>query len=508
VAIRLSLPWRIGGLVAGTTLPLIAFATAVVYFNYIEQRDAAHDRVLAAVRSTRSVLDAETQRITTALQVLAQSDALRRGDLETFRRIANGYLREFDADTLLVLGDRDGRIVLDSRGNVEPGGAGPGARRAQHNKVFDTGRPEYSELFFGTLSKRLLLTISVPVMRDGVVVYDLSINPPLSLFQKLLESQTPGPAWTFSFFDQKGVNFARLPNPAETVGKPASPTLLAELFKAREAKLMTRSLENVPLLTAFTRSDVSGWTVAAGIDEKTLVAPLQRRLLITMLIGLALLSVGLAFAVRLGTRVARAEAVQALLVDELNHRMKNVLTMVQLLASQTFRAIPAAAEATRAFQQRIAALARASGLLRADRWQSAELREIVINIVNPLGPALAARVDAQGPSVALVPQSAMLVSMVLHELATNAVKYGALSNDGGRVDLRWQPIGAGGARKLQIVWSESGGPPVEASERKGFGTTLIQRGFADQSGGRADVEFLPSGVRCTLECALPAQDPG
>ena len=188
--------------------------------------------------------------------------------------------------------------------------------------------------------------------------------------------------------------------------------------------------------------------------------------------------------------------------------MKNVLTMVQLLASQTFRSIPAAAEATRAFQQRIAALARASGLLRADRWQSAELREIVANIVEPLGPALAARVSAEGPSVALVPQSAMLVSMVLHELATNAVKYGALSNDGGRVDLRWQAIGAGSARKLQIVWSESGGPPVEATERKGFGTTLIQRGFADQSGGRANVEFLPSGVRCTLECTLPAQDPG
>lgn len=502
MAKRLSLPWRIAGLVAGTTLPLILFAAAVVYFNYVEQREAVHDRVLSVVRSTRSVLDAETQRITTGLQVLAQSNALARDDLDAFRRSANAFVAQFDGDTSLVLGDRDGRILFDSR---SPNLVEDGAHRARKSGVFETGRPQYSELFYGVLSKRQLLTITVPVMRDGAVIYDLSINPPLELFQKLLESQTPGPAWTFSFFDQKGVNFARLPNPSETVGKPASPTLLGELFKAPEAKLMSRSLENVPLLTAFTRSGVSGWTVAAGIDEQSLIAPLQRRLLITAIIGLALLALGLAFAVRLGARVARAEAVQGLLVDELNHRMKNVLTMVQVLASQTFRSMPAAAEPIRLFQQRIAALARASGLLRADRWQSAEMRDIARNFAEPLGPALSARVHIEGPPVALSPQVAMLVSMVLHELATNAVKYGALSNDSGIVTLHWRLSEDAYPPKLLIEWTERGGPKVTAAERRGFGTSLIQRGFTEQSGGRAQVEFLPEGVRCTLECPASAQ---
>ena len=115
MANRLSLPWRIGGLVAGTTLPLILFAAAVVYFNYIEQRAAAHDRVLAVVRSTRAVLDAETQRITTGMQVLAQSNAIAGDDLDAFRRIANAFVSQFDGDTSLVLGDREGRVLFDSR---------------------------------------------------------------------------------------------------------------------------------------------------------------------------------------------------------------------------------------------------------------------------------------------------------------------------------------------------------------------------------------------------------
>jgi two-component sensor histidine kinase len=175
--------------------------------------------------------------------------------------------------------------------------------------------------------------------------------------------------------------------------------------------------------------------------------------------------------------------------------MKNVLTMAQVLAQQTFRSLPAAAEPIRMFQQRIAALARASGLLRADRWQSAEMQDIAQNVSEPLGPALAARLKVAGPAVALTPQIAMLVSLVLHELATNAVKYGALSNDSGIVDLRWRLAEGVYPPRLQIEWIERGGPPVAPADRKGFGTSLIQRSFTEQSGGRAQGSF------CRKACA-------
>ena len=111
-----------------------------------------------------------------------------------------------------------------------------------------------------------------------------------------------------ALFDQNGINFARVPHPESTVGQRASPTLFAEMFKAPEAKVPTVSLEGVPLLTAFARSDLTRWTVAAGIAEGTLTAPLVRQLVLTAAIGTVLLLIGLAFAVRLATRLARAEA--------------------------------------------------------------------------------------------------------------------------------------------------------------------------------------------------------
>jgi two-component sensor histidine kinase len=94
-----------------------------------------------------------------------------------------------------------------------------------------------------------------------------------------------------------------------------------------------------------------------------------------------------------------------------------------------------------------------------------------------------------------------MISMMLHELATNAAKYGALSNEGGEVSVDWRPVGDG-ADRVQLTWRETGGPAVTAPERKGFGTTLIQRGLTGQLGGSANIEFAPTGLRCTLECPV------
>src|SRR4029079_16127266 len=106
--------------------------------------------------------------------------------------------------------------------------------------------PAYSPLFQGSASKAMTLSIAVPVFHKGEVIYELSFNPPLADFQRILERQQPSERWTFSFFDQNGVNFARLPNPETTIGQKASPTLYAEMFKAPEAKILTVSLEGVP----------------------------------------------------------------------------------------------------------------------------------------------------------------------------------------------------------------------------------------------------------------------
>jgi hypothetical protein len=302
----LSLRLRLAILVAGTILPLIGFAAAIVYQHYRQDQRDAFARVLQNTRSIQLVLDREMQGIVSGLTVLAGSDSLSRGDFEGFRSRAKAFLAQFPDAPSIVIGDREGRQVFNS--SRPPGEAlPPRVRRESRQQVFQTGKPVFSELFTGSVSNRPIVTVTVPVLRDGVVVYDLSFDPPLEIFQRIIEQQKPGEDWTISIFDQQGVNFARVPNPQGTVGREASPSLFAVIFSAKEGQARTTSLEGVPLLTAFVHSDLTGWISAAGIAEKTLVAPAVRSFLLTAAIGIAMLGIGLAFAVRMATTIARGE---------------------------------------------------------------------------------------------------------------------------------------------------------------------------------------------------------
>jgi two-component sensor histidine kinase len=435
--------------------------------------------------------------MTAGLQVLALSQALQRGDFEAFRHDAEAFLTRFSDHQTIVVADREGRQVFNTR--ATRGQALPvRAMRAGTGQVFETRRPVYSPLFTGSVTGEPIVTITVPVFRGGEVILDLSFNPSVAEFQRILERQRPGERWTFSFFDQNGVNFARLPNPERTLGQRASPTLFAEMFKVPEAKVMTVSLEGVPLLTAFSRSELTGWTVAAGIAEETLTAPLLRQLMLTAAIGLVMLLIGLGFALRLATRLARAEAMQSLLVDELNHRVKNTLQTVQSIATQTFRHARDIPEALHKFEGRVVAMGQANSLLSEDNWRNADMRDLVDSALEPFRAKERDRVHVSGPRLSIAPSSAVMISMILHELATNAAKYGALSNDNGEVFVDWCLAGD----CVQLNWRESGGPQVAPPERKGFGTTLIQRGLTAQLGGSAEIEFAPDGMRCTLQCPV------
>ena len=184
-----------------------------------------------------------------------------------------------------------------------------------------------------------------------------------------------------SIFDGEGVNFARVPNPQDTIGKRASPTLYAAMFQKSEATLLSVSLEGVPLITAYTRSSLTGWTVAAGIAEATLVGPLWRNLAITSLIGGVLLLIGLAFAVRMATTIARGEMLHNLLIEELNHRVKNTLAILQSIAAQTFRS--ASRDEREKFEGRLGALAEAHNLLSKEKWQGSELQDVAGRVLQP-----------------------------------------------------------------------------------------------------------------------------
>ncbi|MFC3079988.1 sensor histidine kinase [Phenylobacterium terrae] len=202
-----------------------------------------------------------------------------------------------------------------------------------------------------------------------------------------------------------------------------------------------------------------------------------------------------------GSRLAEEQRV--LLLHELNHRIRNTLVTVQSIAEQTLRASGLDPAVRDDFTQRLIALSKAHDVLVEESWAGADLQAIVDQAlaahVRPDRPAL----TVDGPPVRLSPQQAVAMSLVLHELATNAVKHGALSAPEGRVTLTWNfALDSEGGRHLTVLWEESGGPPVSRPTRQGFGSRLIARSFAAESGGRAEVDFRPEGVRCILQVPL------
>ena len=494
-----SLPVRLALLVAGTTLPLIVFAAVLVFNDYEQDRKEASQRVVETVHSLRLVLDAEMQRMTGGLRVLALTNALRDGDFEGFRRIASGFLDQYGRDGVVLVADREGRQLFSSV-TTDTASLPPRNNRDIVDKLFATKTPQYSNLFTGAVKRRPIVTVEVPVFRDGEVLYDISFSPPIEIFQSLIEKQRPNPDWTISIFDGDGINFARMPNPEATVGRRASPSLYAEMQRRNEATLQTVSLEGVPLITSFARSSITGWTVAAGIAESSLVGPLWRNLAITSVIGGVLLLTGLAFAVRMATTIARGEMLHDLLIEELNHRVKNTLAILQSIATQTFRS---ASKAEREkFEGRLGALAEAHNLLSSEKWQGSDLQDLVGRVLQPYVINSPERVRLSGPKIPLSPRLSVVLSMIIHEIATNAAKYGALSNDTGTVALDWEAVTENGKPKLRLVWAESGGPLVTAPVQRGFGSRLIERSARDQLGGEATVDFLPRGVVCTVTCSL------
>lgn len=204
------------------------------------------------------------------------------------------------------------------------------------------------------------------------------------------------------------------------------------------------------------------------------------------------------------TEREEAERAKELLVAELNHRVKNTLSVVQAIAHQTFRPSAAPADARKAFEGRLTALSMAHNLLTKTNWESVSLEELAHSTLDARG-ANAGRVSLAGPSILLPPKEALSIAMALHELCTNAVKYGSLSNESGKVDVHWAH-NSGTRPVLEIQWSESGGPPVVRPRHRGFGSVLLDRTLAQDLGGEVKTSFEPAGLRCSI--LAPLTSPG
>src|SRR5215213_6621953 len=198
----------------------------------------------------------------------------------------------------------------------------------------------------------------------------------------------------------------------------------------------------------------------------------------------------------------RSEEHQRLLIRELQHRVKNTLATVQALLRATARSASTVEGFKQVFEARVLSLSRTHNLLVENTWRAAPIRNILRSELGPYDDGAGTRVLLAGPAVELSAELALPIGMAVHELTTNAAKYGAFSTPRGWLEVEWDVRGTDGSRRLALRWTEHDGPPVEAPSRKGFGSSLIQRLLATQCRAEIDFDFDRLGLRLRMSVPL------
>ncbi|HEX2555776.1 MAG TPA: HWE histidine kinase domain-containing protein [Microvirga sp.] len=276
-------------------------------------------------------------------------------------------------------------------------------------------------------------------------------------------------------------------------------------------------------LYVFRRSPGYRMVSLIGVPMEAVLAPWRARLWVYLAlaaVAFAMIAVLAAWAAEWFTRQqARSEELERrvhertaeleealkqkeVLVAELNHRVKNTLATVQSIARQTLRSAPDLTAFGASFDERLMALSSTYALLTETDWAAAGLTDLLKAELAPYLQDDASRVQLTGPSIDLPPGLALSFGLVVHELTTNAAKYGALSNGAGEVDVAWSVRAAEPDPLLRLAWTERGGPPVAPPQRLGFGTRLITTSF-ERVGGTVRFAYPESGVRCTIEVPVP-----
>lgn len=187
-----------------------------------------------------------------------------------------------------------------------------------------------------------------------------------------------------------------------------------------------------------------------------------------------------------------------LLMREISHRSKNLLAIIQAMARQTARHVDSIDDFLNQFNARVQALARSHDLLVQENWHGAALRDLLKSQLSPYVDTDLTQVTIDGPSVLLKPETAQNLGLALHELASNASKYGALTVPAGRVTIRWSEIADGERSGIELLWAETGGPTLGVPKKRGFGSMLIQQNLSRSLESEVELKFEPDGVNCCI----------
>ncbi len=529
-AAPLSLRAQLVRLVLALLLPSIAVTVLLLWAIDREAYKTQERQLEATARTLSLVIDGRIAEQVSTVQALSVSPNLARADWSGFAAQARAALSE--TDSWVVVRSAEGEAWVNTHSGLSkhlPAAPTPkGVWSGQRGGAF------VSNVIWGPSAKTPVIVVMKPVtLNDGRTV-GLSVVQPATSFTALLKRQQLPSRWTASVLDANVRIVGRSRAAEKYVMGSTAPTMTNALRERPSGILRARTFEGIDVLTAYVQLPGYHWTAVVAMPREEAAGAARRAILVGMAVGLLLLTVGVLLALRTGARIAApvenlaraafdwiqgrgasfppstglretdelsrafAAALRAvderdeqhrLLMNELNHRVKNTLATVQAVAQHSRRGAASLDDYVYALEGRIIAMARAHELLTRSSWEGAEMRELAHEALEAFaGP----RVRISGPPVRIAPTDALNLSLILYELATNAAKHGALSNDSGVVDLSWRPAG----NHIEVVWTESGGPPVSPPRQRGFGSRLIARAAEDLQ--PSQLEYAPEGFRCHL----------
>lgn len=499
----MSLRWRLTLLVIGTILPLAILAGISSYYLSRVYDDTNATRLLQLARSVLAAVESRFDIATSTLQVLATAEELARDDFVAFEKHARGLMETLLPAANVVLANADGFPLVNTAIQA-PRPLNPDVAKAvisTYREVFETGRVAVSPLFYGTLLRRHAVRIVVPVFRNGTVVYVLGASISSETLSELI-NQVGRQDWTLAIWDRNNTVLARNRDWEKYVGHQASSTILPALSEKRDQLLVTTTFDGVRVQTAVVHSPQFGFSLGIGVPESIVTRPRNEVLIFLAAVSLLCLLISALLASRLASQVLSADRHRDVLMEELNHRERNLLATIQGIAAQTKRSSVSKDESWNRFDERILALAIAHESLTSSQWRNVKLGELIEASLRPFG-SLADSIKLAGDELVSVDaKTATSVTLALNELATNALKYGALSVPDGTVELSWLVDHPSG--ELRLKWVERGGPPVERPKRKGFGTVLIEKGLGQNNAAR--IEFAATGVVCEMSFEIGQSD--
>lgn len=522
-------------------LPFVLLTAGIVWQLANNERETRREAILFSTRTLMNAVDTVLSKQIAVGQMLATSPALQSDDMAAFRQEAERTAHGLGGGWI-VLSDESGQQLVNLK---LPVGAPLPLRQGVElgRRTIKSGRVQVSDVFAGAVLKSPIVTVEVPVLRQSKPPLCISIVMEPSIFLTLFEQWNLPEGWLAGLIDRKGNFIARSRNHAEYVGQPASEGFRAAAQREPIGWNEMTSVDGMRVANAHVTSPLSGWVMGLAAERTVFEAPIHQTVLVAGLAGGATLLLSLLLAMWSARRIARPieqieqgthalmlrraitfsstglpeadrtldalastarvfeqhdrerderEAHVRLIMRELSHRSKNLLAIVLAIARQTSRHTTSFTDFESRFNSRIQALADAHDLLVEQQWSGAYLDDLVRAQLTAFGTE---RVATQGERIMLRTEAVQNVALALHELATNALKYGALSLPAGRVNIDWtrQPATDPGEANLRLTWRESGGPPVEAPGKKGFGCFVLER-VTINALGEGSLEFKSDGL--------------